>query len=430
MALSLCVCAETTQQLYAAVIELQRNCSLLQLSPLEEREWFQLLKQKLLPQLQDDAFLVTAVVGGTNIGKSVIFNHLAGCHVSAVNPLASGTKHPVCLVPEGFTEHHDLQSIFEGFHIREWTSSDDALVDCDEHRLFWRLSDQTADNLLILDTPDIDSDAQINWQRADNIRRCADVLIAVLTQQKYNDAAVKQFFRRSAAEDKAVIVVFNQCQLPEDDNYWPLWLDTFCRETNVDPEFVYIAPIDREAAEANRLPFFECEWPREIAIDLSGGDEGNANAGTSRDLAEDLSRLRFADIKVRTLRGSLQHLLDPVLGVPAYLDEVEQRSAEFRAAAERLSSESVVKVRDWPTIPNSLLVAEIRQWWRCQREGWARRVHGVYDTVGQGIIWPFRFARDKLAGDSQSPLEHYRGQEWSAVLNGVEEIVDKLTWMS
>jgi hypothetical protein len=91
----------------------------------------------------------------------------------------------------------------------------------------------------------------------------------------------------------------------------------------------------------------------------------------------------------------------------------------------------VVKIHNWPTIPNSLLVAEIRQWWRCQREGWARRVHGVYDTVGQGIIWPFRFARDTLlAGDSQSPLEHYRGQEWSAVLNGVEEIVDKLTWMS
>ena len=34
----------------------------------------------------------------------------------------------------------------------------------------------------------------------DDARICADVLIAVLTQQKYNDAAVKDFFRKAAAE--------------------------------------------------------------------------------------------------------------------------------------------------------------------------------------------------------------------------------------
>ena len=48
-------------------------------------------------------------------------------------------------------------------------------------------------NLVILDTPDVDSDAPVNWQRADAVRQAADVLVAVLTQQKYNDAAVKQF---------------------------------------------------------------------------------------------------------------------------------------------------------------------------------------------------------------------------------------------
>ena len=106
--------------------------------------------------------------------------------------------------------------------------------------LFWQSSEKTAENLLVLDTPDIDSDAKVNWLRADKIRRCADVLIAVLTQQKYNDAAVKQFFRKAAHEDKAVIVVFNQCQLPDDENYWPLWMQTFCRETGVHPEYIYI----------------------------------------------------------------------------------------------------------------------------------------------------------------------------------------------
>ncbi len=105
---------------------------------------------------------------------------------------------------------------------------------------------------MILDTPDIDSDVQVNWRRADAVRRVADVLIAVLTQQKYNDAAVKRYFRNAAEEGKVVLVVFNQCQLPEDEAYWPLWLDTFCRETGVAPRLLCRAqrPPGRRGGEA------------------------------------------------------------------------------------------------------------------------------------------------------------------------------------
>jgi hypothetical protein len=423
--------AETIERMQSAVEELERACGLLQIDPLLQREWYELLRQKLLPQLRDDAFLVVAVVGGTNIGKSVIFNHIAGYQASATSPLASGTKHPVCLTPPGFTEQHDLAAIFEGFKLCEWTTPDAALEESPEHLLFWQTSGKMPANLLVLDTPDIDSDAQINWQRADNIRRSADVLIAVLTQQKYNDAAVKQFFRQSAAEDKAVLIVFNQCQLPEDDEYWPLWLDTFCRETGIDPEGVYVAPNDRAAAEDNRLPFYERTWPLQNQTNAGGAAaQSPPSNNVSRDLSADLSRLKFADIKVRSLRGALKQLLDTDAGVPAYLEEIQRRSGEFQSAAERLSSDSVVKVRDWPTIPNGLLVAEIRTWWRSQREGWARQVHGFYDAVGQGVTWPIRFARSKLTAARQTPFDLYRKQEWSAALNAVEEIVDRLTWMS
>ncbi len=419
-------CAETVGRLHAAVVELERAAELLQLDPLAGREWFELLRQKLLPQLDDDAFLVVAVVGGTNIGKSVIFNRLAGCRASATSPLASGTKHPVCLVPPGFAERHDLTAIFEGFDLKEWTNSEAALVERAEHQLFWRTSEQTPENLLVLDTPDIDSDAPVNWQRADHIRRSADVLIAVLTQQKYNDAAVKQFFRQAAAEDKAVIVIFNQCLLPEDDEYWPLWLETFCSETAIHPEFVYVAPNDRAAAEENRLPFYQ-RSPKSSGFRKSGGfvpeDE-------ERSLSDDLSRLRFPEIKIRSLRGSLNQLLSREAGVPAYVSEVERRSGEFQAAAARLSAESMAKIKDWPAVANKLLVDEIRRWWKREQEGWAKRVHNFYGAVGQGVTWPVRFARRRIARDQTPPLEVYRNSEWEAILKTVEEVFDKLTWMT
>ena len=443
-------CAETTQRLLRAVTSLEREAALLQVPPLEGREWFELLRQKLIPQLTDDSFLVVAVVGGTNIGKSVIFNHLAGCSASATSPLASGTKHPVCLVPPGFDATHDLSAIFEGFRLKEWRASEEALQESGEHMLFWRGSPDTPENLLVLDTPDIDSDAPVNWQRADHIRRSADVLIAVLTQQKYNDAAVKQFFRKAAEEDKAVIVVFNQCLLPDDEQYWPIWLETFCRETGIDPEIVYLAPTDRVAAEDNRLPFFERDWGEEgpgsrvrgpgyggLEESLDSGpstldptDSGPSTLDSTQDLSANLSRLHFEEVKLRTLRGSLSHLLHEEHGVPSWLRELVARSGRFQSAAELLSAEKLCRMDDWPSIPNSLLVDELRRWWQGQREGWAKSIHGFYNAVGSGLTWPFRFAKERIQGEKPPPFDEYRKREWSAILATVEKAYERLSVLS
>ena len=108
--------ADATQRVFDGLHVLQDKAGFLCPDPLEGQEWYELLRQKLVPQLGEQAFLVVAVVGGTNIGKSVIFNHLAGCKASASSPLASGTKHPVCLVPEGFTSQHDLKAAWLGGH--------------------------------------------------------------------------------------------------------------------------------------------------------------------------------------------------------------------------------------------------------------------------------------------------------------------------
>lgn len=415
-------CSAQVQSLHAALLQLEQAARAAQVPPLAGREWYELITQKLIPQLSDDAFLVVAVVGGTNIGKSVVFNHIAGTRASATSPLASGTRHPTLLVRGEFVDTHDLAQVFPGFELQPWTQPEDALAELDAHQLYWRVSQATPANLLVLDTPDIDSDARINWERADQIRRCADVLIAVLTQQKYNDAAVKEFFRHAAREDKAVIIVFNQVQLPEDEEYWPLWVGTFCRETGIAPECVYLAPSDRRAAEENRLPFWERRWP----IDPAAAPLPE----TPRNLLVDLSQLKFADVKFRTLRGSIQAVLDHDWGAPAWLREVAHRSDDFRAAAELLSAQQLAEIDDWPAAPNGLLVSEIRRWWAGRREGWSARVHGFYNVVGRGLTWPFRAARDSFQGPPESPFEQYRAREWTVVLEAVEKVYQKLTWLA
>lgn len=419
-------CAEHARRLHSAAHQLEGQSRLLQLPPLAGREWFELLERKLLPQMTDDAFLVVAVVGGTNIGKSVIFNHLAGCRASATSPFASGTKHPVCLVPPDFATRHDLTAIFRGFELHEWSQADAALEDHSEHRLFWRTSEATPSNLLILDTPDIDGDVRVNWERADNIRRCADVLIAVLTQQKYNDAAVKQFFRKAAEEDKAVLIVFNQVLLPDDETFWPIWLRTFCQETGVQPEFVYLAPADRRAAEENRLPFFVGQVS---SLPGQGGLVGNLPHETCS-LKDDISALHFREIKLRTLRGSLRAVLNSESGLPAYLTEIERRSLEFKSASELLSTHQLAESNDWPPVPNSVVVQEIRFWWQRQREGWTKKVHNFYNAIGSGMLKPFSMLRNHWQGERTPPLEQYRQREWQTILDTVESVYERLRWFA
>lgn len=409
------------QELASALVALESAVAPLQLAPIRHREWYELLIRKLQPQLGTHPFLIVAVVGGTNIGKSVVFNHLAGERVSSTSPLASGTKHPTALLSESLFEHVNLQELFSGFHVEQWALAEQPLEASREHRLFYRVSSHTPPNLIILDTPDIDSVEKVNWERADALRQSADVLIAVLTQQKYNDAAVKEFFRKAAQEGKLVLVIFNQCLLPEDDSYWPLWIQTFCDETGVRPHLTYLAPNDRRAAESNQLPFYQRAWPQE--------EQASVDPAVPRQLLQELSRLKFDEIRTQALSGAMQHLASEELGVPAWLREIDQRAAEFQEALTLLAGGRLVEIERWPTLPNSILIENVRQWWRAQRTGWSANIHEFYYRVGHYLAVPVKAVIRRGQNEADTPLDRYRQQEWDAILDAVERCLERLNWM-
>jgi 50S ribosome-binding GTPase len=404
--------SERIRQFENALTDLERAANSVGVEPADGQGWCDLLRVKLLPQLDSPPLLIVGVVGGTNIGKSVVFNHLAGEVASAVSPLAAGTKHPVCLTPPEMDDADTLAKLFESFQLKAWQSAEDALVDSDENRLFWRTGRNVPQKLLLLDAPDIDSDAVVNWERAKAIRQAADVLIAVLTQQKYNDAAVKRFFREAVRADKPVIVVFNQCDLEADREYWPEWLATFCTQTGAEPELVYVIPQDRAAADELELPFFNV------------GLDGRADPENATSLRDELAALHFDAVKIRTFRGALDRVLDPQHGAPDYLETIRAASSEYSSAAESLSAAEMARVA-WPTLPSRVLVDEIRDWWDAGRAEWSRNIHGFYRKIGQGITWPVRAAWQASQADDD-PVEPFRREENRAIVLAVEKMLDEL----
>ena len=401
------------RRLHTALTALERVATTLGVPPPQGQEWSDLMAGKLLPQLDTRPLLIVGIVGGTNIGKSVIFNHLAGELASGVSPLAAGTKHPICLTPPDIGDAAVLRRLFESFELRAWQSPDDPLQDSPEDRLFWRAGSQVPSRLLLLDAPDVDSDVEVNWRRARAIRQAADVLLAVLTQQKYNDAAVKQFFRAAVEADKPIIVLFNQVDLEADRRFWPQWLATFCQQTGARPELVYVIPFDRSAAEGLRLPFYRV------------GITGDQPPAERSDLREELASLHFDAIKIRTFRGALRRVLDERRGVGEYLQSIRNAAGEFSAAADALSATEMARVA-WPTLPPNVLVDEIRAWWDSGRTDWSRKIHGFYRSLGQGVTWPIRTAWSAMAGPRSEPLAAFRRQEQEAIVIAVEKLLDEL----
>jgi hypothetical protein len=209
--------------------------------------------------------------------------------------------------------------------------------------------------------------------------------------------------------------------LPEDEEYWPLWLETFCRETGVAPHSIYIVPNDRAAAEAIRLLFYERRWPT--------SNELPADPSVPRSLLRDLAELRFGEIKVQALSGALRQLTDPGAGIPHWLQEIAGRGREYQEACGLMSGQRLVEVSRWPTLPNGVLISHIRQWWSAQRSGWSAAVHGFYSRLGQAVAVPVRFVRQRSGLSGPSPVESYRAAEWDAVLEVLDRSLERLTWL-
>ena len=416
--------AETTRQVLAlddAVMRLVSLAERIGIPSPQHTGWYTLLKQKLLPQLTERSLMVVAVVGGTNTGKSLLFNQLAGENASSVDARAAGTKHPVCLLPEepfikdaasSLTPETLLHRYFEMFSLVAWHDPNQPLTSSDDHRLYWRLGKNVPARLMLLDTPDIDSDVAVNWERATAIRQAADILLAVVTPQKYNDAAVRRFFREATEAGKQTILLWNMVDIEQDAGELPRWTQQFSDETGTQPLAVYVAPHDREAAASLHLPI----RPAERLADFE----------TSVNLAGMLGDVHFEAVKKEALLGAIGKILDRATGFPAYLDKVRATASQFEAARNMLQHLDKTAV-DWPNLPTPILVEEIRQWWNAGRPGWSQTVHGSYRWVGGKIVAPLRWTWSKISKSPQvESLDDFQQKERDAVSLIIEKSIRQL----
>jgi hypothetical protein len=372
-------------------------------------DWHGALFDKLRPQVSREPLLVAAICGGTNTGKSLITNSLVGARISRSLPEAARTLHPVASLPKGLASRIDLAAVFPGFEPLAWKSEQDALDASRGDVLVWREdeSGRQPQRLVVLDTPDIDGTLRENWQRAELIRNTADVLVAVLTQQKYNDAAIREFF--SAAQGKTVLVVFNMIDWPRQRHLIAGWLATFTTETGIVPTAVYAAPYDPAAAEANQIGF---EAMEELTPDGRGIPPG-----------ERLAMSDFDTIKRRAMQGALGVVLDPRRGLGSWLDALGARAAEWRDSLVLLEREGRVRV-ELPPAPREVVWEEIWKWLEPRRSQLDLVVSRGYRFVGSSLARVGRMAGILRSAEEQR--ENFQDVELAALKQALSDFVERL----
>jgi len=390
-----------------------------------DTQWYGQLFGKLRPQVTREAVLVAAVCGGTNTGKSLLTNVLVGSPITQSVPEAARTRCPVASLPRGMAGRIDIASLFPGFTPREWTGTEDSLGGGAEgdDLLVWREDPggRQPPRLILLDTPDVDGTLRENWHRAELVRNACDVLIAVLTQQKYNDAAVRDFFAAAAAARKSVIVVFNMVDWPRQRERIGGWLRTFTSETGIEPLAVYAAPHDFARAEAGELALFALP---ELASGMTPGlIPGGPAAEAHVDLAATLAGFDFDRIKLRAMEGAFRVVLDSRGGAGDWLDAFESSAQQWQEAQRLLADEARVRV-ELPAAPRELVWNEIWNWLEPRRSTLDLTVSWAYRKAGGGVRWMARKAG--LVRTEEERREDFSAVELKALKQALADFIERL----
>lgn len=381
-------------------------------------DWHGQLFGKLRPQVSRGPLVVAAVCGGTNTGKSLITNVLVGSEISRSLPEAARTRCPVASVPRGVAADVGIETLFPGFSPREWTSEADALGGgaAGDDLIVWREDPggRQPRRLILVDTPDVDGTLTGNWRRAEAIRDACDAIVAVLTQQKYNDAAVRDFFAAAAAAGKSIVVVFNMVDWPAQRGRIGGWLATFRSETGVDPLAVYAVPHDFARAEAGTIEFHRLP-------ELTGGTADPA--APPADLAADLAGADFDRIKTRAMEGAFRVVLDPGAGMASWLDAIEDASRGWRESLARLAEEARVRV-ELPAAPRELVWREIWDWLEPRRSRIDVGLSRIYRAAGGGLAWLGE--RVGVVRSDADRRDDFAAEELQALKAGLTDFIGRL----
>jgi GTP-binding protein EngB required for normal cell division len=174
------------------------------------------VKLRFEAQRAEGASPIVVIAGGTNVGKSTVFNWLATELVSRSAPLARFTKWPAVYVHESEKAPLADGVFLPGYKKLSLERPEQLSEPGDGLRVFVRGHQrEEAKGVVLVDSPDIDSTHDQNRAVAQDLLDLADAVVFVATPEKYNDDICVQYLREAARIGRRVVCVLNKSTAEE-----------------------------------------------------------------------------------------------------------------------------------------------------------------------------------------------------------------------
>ncbi|RMG15286.1 MAG: hypothetical protein D6731_08605 [Planctomycetota bacterium] len=160
-----------------------------------------------------DAAPLVVIAGGTNVGKSTVFNWLVGAPVASSSPLARHTKAPTVYVHHAELPHLRNGAFLPGYSRVLLEDPSEAASEAASQRAAYFLLGHEVDAVrrtVLVDSPDIDSTHERNRAVAEDLLTLADAVVFVATPEKYNDQLCIDYLRAVVRLGKRLTCVLNK----------------------------------------------------------------------------------------------------------------------------------------------------------------------------------------------------------------------------
>lgn len=273
-----------------------------------------LLAYKILPEFKSQfSFpLIVVLTGGTNVGKTTIFNLLTRSNLSLANPVGGNTQAPIFALPG----HKKSDDPFEEFLIS--SEKKISLISLDAIHEY---NSKEFDAISFIDSPDIDSINQKNHLLAEKLLLLADTVILITTKEKYADLKALLALARALEIQKDVIVVFNKTDVLELGQIY----EDFSTKSDISPIYKTHFPFKYEFnAKPNRNVYTHRDYH-----ELDG-------------LRSFLTRLnnRHNDLKHQIVKSNLSFIVTKLNSMRKILSYEQNKIAEIKKYLERLKSQA------------------------------------------------------------------------------------------
>ncbi|QDU85486.1 Dynamin family protein [Planctomycetes bacterium Pla163] len=320
------------------------------------------LDRDLLPRTRlGDDWLVCAIVGPNNAGKSALFNGLCGRDVSPSVATGAATRRLVAAANPALCDELFAEAGHGRFDVRPWEDPTSALSNAERpDELLLARVDSMPERVLLIDAPDFDSVELANRAAAEAVLAAADVAICVVTKHTYQNAQVVDFLKGWLAGGRPWIAVYNE--LPTEE-IARSHLAKLAADLGTPPLARFGSPYDHAVSEGTR--------PLAVA-DLDGGERVLKQVLAETD--------RRAEWKRAALAASMSQLAVDAERLARLLEERGGRLERAHAAIAhqaRRSGEEVARVAmpAQPFLAAFLAVIDRR------RNPLRRRWHGAVRAV-------------------------------------------------